>query len=280
MQNGKSSNSDEISFTSPRNFLLIRFVSDSSTAQRRGDYDYPAPEEQHVYDVTHEHVQALDDHHDHHDLHDHHHDHHDHHDPGYWKKKMIWKKGWKKIWKPAKKQIWKPHWKKIWKPIWVPTQKPAWKEIQVPDWKKVWKPVWKHIQVPAWKEIQVPDWKKIWKPVWKPIQVPAWKEIQVPAWKKVWKPVWKEIQVPAWKEIQVPAWKQLWVGTSTIACSFSPLIPVNLSTNLGLKQPASTCGCASGRLSGRLIGSCPLVQYVASFPPLKKWYWCIYRRLA
>lgn len=34
-----------------------------------------------------------------------HHDHHEHqhvieheHDPGYWKKKVIWKEGWKKIW--------------------------------------------------------------------------------------------------------------------------------------------------------------------------------------
>lgn len=36
--------------------------------------------------------------HDFHDHdHDHHHDHHDH-DPGFWKKKVIWKEGWKKTW--------------------------------------------------------------------------------------------------------------------------------------------------------------------------------------
>lgn len=29
----------------------------------------------------------------------HHHDHHhDEHDPGFWKKKVIWKEGWKKYW--------------------------------------------------------------------------------------------------------------------------------------------------------------------------------------
>lgn len=54
-------------------------------------------------------------------LHDHHHDHHEHihedHDPGFWKKKVIWKEGWKKVWKAGKKQIWKPDWKKIWKPV-------------------------------------------------------------------------------------------------------------------------------------------------------------------
>lgn len=47
-------------------------------------------------------------HHDQH--HDHvvvdHHHHHEDHDPGFWKKKLIWKEGWKKIWNPAKKQIW------------------------------------------------------------------------------------------------------------------------------------------------------------------------------
>ncbi|RZC40763.1 TPX2 and/or Mitofilin domain containing protein [Asbolus verrucosus] len=184
---------------------------ESQQAQKRVGYDYGSAHdtEEHIYHDDSSYGGHEEHHEEHHD--EHHEVHHDdHHDPGYWKKKVIWKKGWKKIWKPDKKQIWKPSWKKIWKPIWVPTKKPAWKEIQVPDWKKIWKPVWKEIKVPAWKEIQVPDWKKIWKPVWKPIKVPAWKEIQVPDWKKIWKPVWKEIQVPAWKEIQVPAWKKLW----------------------------------------------------------------------
>lgn len=58
------------------------------------------------------------DHHHDHIVVDHHH-HHEEPDPGYWKKKLIWKEGWKKIWNPAKKQIWKPAWKKIYKPIWV-----------------------------------------------------------------------------------------------------------------------------------------------------------------
>lgn len=40
-------------------------------------------------------------------------EHHEHHDPGYWKKKVTWKEGWKKIWNPAKKQIWNPSWKKV-----------------------------------------------------------------------------------------------------------------------------------------------------------------------
>lgn len=49
-----------------------------------------------------------------HDIHEHHiHEHHEHHDPGYWKKKVTWKEGWKKIWNPAKKQIWNPSWKKV-----------------------------------------------------------------------------------------------------------------------------------------------------------------------
>lgn len=50
--------------------------------------------------------------HEHH-IHEHveHHEHH--HDPGYWKKKVTWKEGWKKIWNPAKKQIWNPSWKKV-----------------------------------------------------------------------------------------------------------------------------------------------------------------------
>lgn len=57
---------------------------------------------------------------------DHHHHHEDHHDPGFWKKKVEWKEGWKKIWKPAKKLIQKPAWKKIWKPIWIPTTREEW----------------------------------------------------------------------------------------------------------------------------------------------------------
>lgn len=52
-----------------------------------------------------------------HEVHEHHihehHEHHEHHDPGYWKKKVEWKEGWKKIWNPAKKQIWNPSWKKV-----------------------------------------------------------------------------------------------------------------------------------------------------------------------
>jgi len=53
--------------------------------------------------------------HDHHHEHiiEHHEHHHEHHDPGYWKKKVTWKEGWKKIWNPAKKQIWNPSWKKV-----------------------------------------------------------------------------------------------------------------------------------------------------------------------
>lgn len=64
---------------------------------------------------------------------EHHHDHHHHeeHDPGFWKKTLKWKEGWKKIWKPGKKQIWRTEKKQIWKPIWVPTSRPGWKEIQV-----------------------------------------------------------------------------------------------------------------------------------------------------
>lgn len=73
----------------------------------------------------------------HEDHHDHHEHHHEEHDPGYWKKKLTWKEGWKKVWKPAKKQVWKSAWKKIWKPVWKEIQVPAWKEIQVPAWKKV-----------------------------------------------------------------------------------------------------------------------------------------------
>lgn len=77
------------------------------------------------------------------------HHHHEEHDPGFWKKKVTWKEGWKKYWvsegllyierncndlflqKPGKKQIWKPDIKKIWKPVWVPIQVPVWKDIQV-----------------------------------------------------------------------------------------------------------------------------------------------------
>lgn len=69
------------------------------------------------------------------------HEHHVHiehdHDPGYWKKKVVWKEGWKKIWKPAKKEILKPAWKKIWTPIWVQTERAVVKDIDVPAWKQV-----------------------------------------------------------------------------------------------------------------------------------------------
>lgn len=52
-------------------------VSSSQVAQQRiGSYDYSAP--------------LIDDH-------DHHH-HHEEHDPGFWKKKVTWKEGWKKYW--------------------------------------------------------------------------------------------------------------------------------------------------------------------------------------
>lgn len=78
--------------------------NNEQVAQQRVGYDYgPA---------------VVDSHYDEH--------HHDHHDPGYWKKKVVWKEGWKKIWKPAKKLIKKPAWKKIWKPIWVPTTREEW----------------------------------------------------------------------------------------------------------------------------------------------------------
>lgn len=73
-------------------------------AQQRVGYDYGAP--------------AVESHYDDH--------HHDHHDPGYWKKKVVWKEGYKKIWKPAKKQIQKPAWKKVYKPVWIPTQREEW----------------------------------------------------------------------------------------------------------------------------------------------------------
>uniref|UniRef100_A0A182SUY6 Uncharacterized protein n=1 Tax=Anopheles maculatus TaxID=74869 RepID=A0A182SUY6_9DIPT len=128
--------------------------------QKRIGYDYPAPAAPVTFDEHQHHIAEplpllqhetlLEEHH--HD-HEEHHDYEEHHDPGYWKKKLIWKEGWKKIWKPGKKQIWKPDWKKIWKPIWVPTEIPVWKDIQIPAWKQIWKPVWKEIQVPAWKEI-------------------------------------------------------------------------------------------------------------------------------
>lgn len=125
-------------------------VSNVQVAQQRVGTEYLPPVDHHV---------------------DHHHDHHHHeeHDPGFWKKTLKWKEGWKKIWKPGKKQIWRTEYKKIWKPIWVPTQVPGWKEIQVPDWKKITVPVWKEIQIPAWKEIQVPDWKQYWVPEWKKV---------------------------------------------------------------------------------------------------------------
>lgn len=113
--------------------------------QKRIGYEYPVPAAPITFDEHHHHeepavenleVQPLVDPHAHHHeetiIEDHHHHHHEEQpDPGFWKKKLIWKEGWKKIWKPSKKQIWKPDWKKIWKPIWVPTQIPVWKDIQV-----------------------------------------------------------------------------------------------------------------------------------------------------
>lgn len=59
-------------------------VSSSQVAQQRiGDgYDYSAP---------------LTDDHDHH--------HHEAHDPGFWKKKVTWKEGWKKYWVSFKTKL-------------------------------------------------------------------------------------------------------------------------------------------------------------------------------
>jgi hypothetical protein len=54
-------------------------VSSSQIAQQRIGHDYGSPE---VID----------------DPHHHEHDPHHHHDPGFWKKKVIWKEGWKKYW--------------------------------------------------------------------------------------------------------------------------------------------------------------------------------------
>ena len=51
---------------------------------------------------------GFDEHHDiHEEIHHHHEEihHHEHHDPGFWKKRVTWKEGWKKIWKTAQKQI-------------------------------------------------------------------------------------------------------------------------------------------------------------------------------
>lgn len=66
-------------------------VSGSHVAQQRiGDgYDIGAPT------AADDHSLGLD---DHSHLHDDHHHHHDEHDPGFWKKKVIWKEGWKKYW--------------------------------------------------------------------------------------------------------------------------------------------------------------------------------------
>lgn len=85
-------------------------VSSSLVAQQRVGHDYGA-------------LPLIDD--------PHHHHHHEEHDPGFWKKKVTWKEGWKKYWKPGKKQIWKPDVKKIYKPVWVATEIPVWKDIQV-----------------------------------------------------------------------------------------------------------------------------------------------------
>lgn len=139
-------------------------VSGSHVAQQRiGDYDYGTPT------VADDSLVGHDDHHHPHDDHHHHH-HDDHHDPGFWKKKVIWKEGWKKYWvdcwrflnfrnfshvvqfhrNPEKNKYGlkvhnlkvkqkfrfdfftrKPDVKKVWKPIWVPTQIPVWKDISV-----------------------------------------------------------------------------------------------------------------------------------------------------
>ena len=53
-------------------------VSNSQIAQQRiGDLGLVVDDHEHL-------------HHDHH--------HHEEHDPGFWKKKVIWKEGWKKYW--------------------------------------------------------------------------------------------------------------------------------------------------------------------------------------
>lgn len=63
-------------------------------AQQRVGYDYAAPIS--VVPVADPHVAvplvaAA-------DAHDHHHHHHEEHDPGFWKKRVDWKEGWKKYW--------------------------------------------------------------------------------------------------------------------------------------------------------------------------------------
>lgn len=56
-------------------------VGNAQVAQQRTGYDYTPPLLPEI------------EHHDHH---------HEEHDPGFWKKKLIWKEGWKKTWKEGK----------------------------------------------------------------------------------------------------------------------------------------------------------------------------------
>ncbi|KAL4717816.1 hypothetical protein ACJJTC_000965 [Scirpophaga incertulas] len=163
--------------------IAVQNTNDNA-AQRRDGYDYSAPPTDLLNPFQdNDDLQSHGDHHDvvdhnHHHDHDDHHDHHDHHDPGYWKKKLIWKPGFKKVWKQAKKQVWHPSWKKIYKPVWVPTKVPVWKQ----EWVQVWKPTKKLVWV---------DEKKLeWQEAWKQIKIEGYKDIWVPDVKKIWRPVW------------------------------------------------------------------------------------------
>lgn len=72
-------------------------ASSITIAQQRVGYDYSAPLNVPVVDPNEAApVVAAVDAHDHH--HDDHHHHHEDHDPGFWKKKVEWKEGWKKYW--------------------------------------------------------------------------------------------------------------------------------------------------------------------------------------
>lgn len=85
-------------------------ASSVSIAQQRVGYDYTAPaavlpiEDPNLAAPLIDVAAALDPHahlHDHHDHHHHEHnphDVHDEHDPGFWKKRVDWKEGWKKYW--------------------------------------------------------------------------------------------------------------------------------------------------------------------------------------
>lgn len=73
----------------------------AQVASTQAGYDYaaaiaPAAPLQAGFDYAASAAPLIDDHH-HHDHLDHHH-HHDEHDPGFWKKKVTWKEGWKKYW--------------------------------------------------------------------------------------------------------------------------------------------------------------------------------------